>query len=130
MQTTTATPSERRRLAANVICLFTDDRPPVVNDCTTRRGRRPRNIIRFRERPLEIGDICELCRGAIPSNHGKLVRITGWNQKHGGYDVESVRGLLDVRDIETGKPDGESDTAIVAPANLRRVSSLTRRAAQ
>ena len=64
----------RRRLAANVVCMFAEDRPPVLN--VRRRGSYKGNIqpIRTNSR-IKPGDIAELCRGALPENHGKRVRV-------------------------------------------------------
>lgn len=119
----TDAPHIRLRLAENVICMFADDRPPVANTNVRRRGRLPRNVLRFRIRPLEPGDIAELCRGALPSNHGRRVRILAYNYQRGGYDIEAVSGYLDVFDVETGELDGQDRTSFANPNNLRRISN-------
>lgn len=119
----------RRRLAPNVVCMFQEERPAVVNE--RRRGRYPRNVVSFRSRPrLCAGDMAELCGGALPSNHGKKVRILqrtqGQNLPAGDWwDVESVWAPLDTRDVGRSQPDSQSMTAIVRDSYLRRVSNRT-----
>ena len=123
-------PIERRRLAPNVVCLFPEDRPAIVNE--PRRGRYPRNVIRFGSRPrLLAGDMAELCGSALPSNHGKRVRLIGrvsgadlpgWDW----WEVKSVWEPLDVREVGCGRPQSESMTAIVQGSSLRRVPNRAR----
>lgn len=38
--------SARRQLSPNVVCMFGEDRPPVINP--PRRGRYPRNVVKHR----------------------------------------------------------------------------------
>ena len=65
----------RRRLAPNVICMFAEDRPAVVQE--RRRGRHPRVVVSIRSTPrLMEGDTVEMC-GKNLSNHGKIVRVFG-----------------------------------------------------
>lgn len=125
-----AVPIERRRLAPNVVCLFQEDRPAVVN--VRRRGRYPRNVVAFWARPrLLVGDMAELCGGALPSNHGKRVRLIA--RVRGAdlpgpdwWEVKSVWEPLDVREVGCDRPQSESMTAIVQGSGLRRVPNRAR----
>lgn len=118
----------RRRLAPNVVCLHPEDRPPVVN--ARRRGRYPLGVVSIKSRPrLMPGDVCEMV-GGLPSNRGKLVRVTevrGWiEDMPRGYWIEvcAVFGDLDTYDAETGKRTGSSGKALTRDENLRRVHRL------
>ena len=117
----------RRRLAPNVICMFDDDRPPVVN--VRRRGRYPRNVTPIASRArLMPGDLAELCGSCLPSNRGKRVRILGPDpsmRKPGEwFAIESLFLPLDTGDVDTRQADGEQRMRCVTLAsNLRRVSN-------
>ena len=125
-----AAPVERRRLAPNVVCLFQEERAPIANE--RRRGRFPRGVVALWSRPrLMVGDMAEICGTALPSNHGKRVRLLGrvrgtdlpgsdW------WEVRTVCEPLDVRDVQdltSTRPTGRTDQAIVQGCNLRRVSN-------
>lgn len=122
-------PPPRRRLAVNVIALFEEERPEVQN--IKRRGRYPRNVISFYDRPrLRAGVIAELCGGAHPDNLGKKVRILG---RHFDADVptgmwwniEAVSTPLTLTDAASGKTSGRQGmSGIARDENLRRLWRL------
>lgn len=120
----------RRRLAPNVVCLFQQDGPAIVNE--RRRGRFPRNVVAFRSRPrLMPGDMAEIGGAALPSNHGRRVQLLGrvWGADLPGRDwweVQAVGEPLDVRDVGCVVPQGRCGKAIVQGASLRRVSNRQR----
>ena len=125
-----AAPIERRRLAPNVVCLFQEERAPIANE--RRRGRFPRGVVALWSRPrLMIGDMAEICGTALPSNHGKRVRLLG--RVRGAdlpgpdwWEVRTVGEPLDVRVVGCAKAHGQHSTAIVQGCNLRRVSNRLR----
>lgn len=109
-----------RRLAPNVVRLFTDERPPVANP-PRRRGRLPRNVVRFTSRPrLAIGDVCELCRGALPENHGKQVQVMGISAD-GFADIAAVSTPMETYDLATGERTGQAWRTCIRLDNLRRI---------
>jgi len=68
------TKPERRRLADNVVALFHEDRPPVVN--VRWRGRYPRVVTRLRTwSRLHAGDYCTIWGSRFADNNGKVVRL-------------------------------------------------------
>ena len=124
-------PTVRRRLAPNVICMFLEERLPVIN--VKRRGRNPRNVVSIWSVPrLKPGDMAELCNGALPSNHGKKVRIIGRAVEQDlprgdWWYIESVSEPLDMRDINSNLSDGQGmGECIVLAKSLRRVSNRAR----
>jgi len=93
---------------------------PIPN--RPRRGRLPANVVALARVPrLQVGDLCELCRGAVPANHGKRVRILRFDAK-GIADVESLNGLLVVINTDTGKVIGQYYGCRIHPDNLRRIA--------
>jgi hypothetical protein len=119
-------PGQRRRLAANVICLFAEDRPPVPR--MRQRGRYTGNVVPIWSKPrLKPGDIAELCRGALPENHGKRVRILA--REHGAdlpkgdwWKIESLAGPLMTRNLGPDGPDaGGAVICLCNGDHLRRI---------
>lgn len=99
----------RRHLAPNVTCMFTEDRPPVVNP--PRRGRYPRGVVNLRAFPARYypGALCEL---RSPSNpDGVPVRIE-YREDDGRYSVEALAGYQVIL------PDGEACTYALADQSL------------
>lgn len=77
----------RPRLAANVVCLFAEDRPPVVN--RPRRGRLPKAVaVLSAARPLRIGALCEF---SAEGHETMPVRIIE-RLDNGRFRVEAVAG--------------------------------------
>lgn len=122
-------PSPRRRLAANVIAMFEDERPsaPVIK----RRGRLPRNVVSIHSQPrLKSGVIAELCGGAHPDNIGKRVKVLGLSS---GSDlplgqwwrIQAISAPLVAVDKDTGHPSGDTSMELITRAeNLRRCLRL------
>ena len=120
----TAMHSARRHLASNVVSLFADERPPVANP--RRRGRLPRNVVRLGSRPrLVIGDLCEMCRGALPENHGKHVRVVGFTDA-GLVEIDAVSVPIEAYCLESGERLGQFWKSTTWPDNLRRVRKAFR----
>jgi hypothetical protein len=113
----------RRRLADNVVSMFTDERAPVVNQ--NRRGRLPRGVIALRRwERIHVGDYCVVWGSAAsPSmNHGRLVRITA-RVDASLWDVEAVDGMLTTFDPAAPEDASRylrSSTATVNADRLRR----------
>lgn len=79
----------RRYLSPNVIALYAEDHPPVVQ--VARRGRYPDCVRRLSGTPrLYVGVICELRTGL---NDGVPVRLTGFDA-NGDAAIEAVGGRL------------------------------------
>ena len=101
----------------------------ATNPNSKGRGRPRRyfnaKIISFSSRPrLMIGDVVELCRKALPGNHGKLAVITKF-EDDGWVLLRSIDGPMDCRDIETGEISyGTSYVSMIQPENLYRRSNL------
>lgn len=105
----TATPSaaaplraERRRLAENVICLFAEDRPPVIN--RPRRGRLPSCVVsarRFEElrhswqRPGIEAELCGTVRAEKKGMRVCLIEL----RADGDWAIAAVRGRLTVEEF-------------------------------
>lgn len=107
----TETPSiARRRLAPNVVCMFADDRPPVIN--RGRRGRYPKLVKSlWSMRRLRVGALCEL---NTARNANIPVRIVE-EIEPGRYGVMALAGLRILCS------DGElSLGAVVTNQQLRR----------
>ncbi len=108
----------RRRLAPNVICLFPEDREPVVR--ARRYGRYPQGVVALWRWPrIRPGVICELCNGANPANHGKLARIV----ERDGYrwECRAINEDFVLCDSD-GKPTGQRGSVCLTDSeNLRRV---------
>lgn len=108
---------ERRRLANNVICLFPEDRPPVINP--PRRGRLPscvvpaRRLEELRHAWQQPGAVAELCGTVRSENKGVRVRLIG-KKADGCWLIETVRGELTVEGGE------RVSIAHTPPKNLRR----------
>lgn len=82
----------RRLPAANVVALWPDDRPVVVNP--TRRGRFSGNVERLRLRlGLRQGAMAQLKGLAGSPNHGAMVRLL-WQDATGDWNVEGVHAPL------------------------------------
>lgn len=103
----------RRRLAPNVVCMFAEDRPPVVNP--PRRGRYPRGVkeLRFWDR-LRPGVYAYMWT-ATPTNpnRGIVVRLVE-KYDDGDWLIESCGRELQV---ENGT---YLQSAAAKPENLRR----------
>lgn len=118
--------TSRRRLAPNVLCLFEDDRPPVINE--RRRGRQPRNVTSIWSRPaLKPGDYAEILRSDTASNIGKRVRVVKRcldQQLPPGqwWEIEAVSVPIETVDATTRRPSGKSMSCLICESVLRRVS--------
>ncbi len=106
----------RPRLAPNVICLFPETLPPVVNP--RHRGPYPRSIVLLRRWPrIRPGVICEMVNKSHPENLGKLVCVveeTGDNE----WRIKSLDGGLR---IHGEGPAKYLEVATAYSQNLRRV---------
>lgn len=100
----------RRRLAPNIVCMFADDRPPVVN--RPRRGRLPKAVAVFQaERKLRPGALCEFSTDGHPAIPVRIIENLGNGRSH----VEAIVGH------EFTFPDGQRGRdANVNYACLRR----------
>lgn len=119
----------RRLLAPNVVCLFAQNRAPIVN--APRRGRYPKNVTPISSRPrLMPGDIAQLWGDRAGMNFGKVVRIAepvNDRTLPGGqwWRIESLFEPLDHFDVDTRKPTGTRSWKGIAEATrLRRLSNL------
>ena len=110
--------SSVNRSAPNILFLFSGNRPAVVN--APRRGRLPRCVALFSSHPLKIGDLAELCRGALKANHGKVVRITGYLPITNDYEIEAVDGFLHTYDRDTGEATGLCASVKTSAHNVRK----------
>lgn len=121
---------ERRYLAANVVCLFADDRPVLPK--VRKRGRYCGNVLPIwsltRLRP---GDVAELCRGALPENHGKRVRLVEVVVRNGlpageWWSVEALSWPLATHDPNIADPGGKgwAMKCLCLASNLRRVKGV------
>ena len=83
--------SPRRRLADNVVCLFPEDRSPVVQTAG-RRGRYPAKVSRLESVPrLRVGAICEVLNCQPLENVGLIVRLLDVNARN-EWGIETVDG--------------------------------------
>lgn len=117
----------RPRLAPNVICMFVDERPAVIN--RARRGRLPRGIARINGQPLLVpGDIVEFRPGRFCGRRARIVSVCKyeevkdfWHYLPGSlwYDLEIIGDPIRVADT---KGTYSWDTECVMPSSrLRRV---------
>lgn len=117
--------ADRRRLAPNVVCLFAQDREPVVRQSW--RGIRRGNVVSFRSRPrLMPGDLAQIWSKG--SNFGKLVRLKGFTATRDmppgvWWDIEAVTDTLNFSDVETGERTGTGKRGVSLDKHLRRVSN-------
>lgn len=83
----------RRRLAPNIVCLFSDDRPPIVNQRL--RGRRPRRISSISAQPkIRPGAFCYIRPEG--RNHMKVVVVVRKLSSDGGsVNLWHVRGCFE-----------------------------------
>lgn len=115
----------KRLLAPNVVCLFDQDRAPILN--APRRGLRRGNVIALSSRPrLKPGDLAQIWSHG--SNFGKLVRLKGYTPARDmppgvWWDVEAVYGTLNLSDVETGERTGTGKCGVSLDKHLRRVSN-------
>jgi hypothetical protein len=117
--------ARRRRLAPNVVCMFDEDRPPVVQQ--PRRGPYPKPVTSIRRWPwLDAGDTARFVLG---KNTGKRVRIIERQIVFRGsfLKVESLDGLLWVH-VGEGAPLTQSACAnVFDDCMLRKISNGSRR---
>lgn len=74
-------PSARRRLAPNVVCMFPDDREPIIQP--RRRGRYPRGVASIKDvERLRVGVVAEVVNAGPKSqeNVGARVLITKFDR--------------------------------------------------
>ena len=111
---------QRRRLAPNVICLFPEAMPPVVNP--RHRGPYPRPVVILRRWPrIRPGVICEMCGTSLPENQGKRVLVVSEDDDR-WWNVVAIDGAMITKNRVTGVRNGGSAFKIVAPEqNMRRV---------
>lgn len=116
---------QRRRLADNVVALFHDERPPVVNP--KRRGRFPRGVVSFRRwERIRVGDYCLIWASPTSPrvNHGRMVQVVyRVDALQDTWLVQAVEGLLTTFDSDS--PDDVSmhrcvSAATVSGERLRR----------
>lgn len=107
----------RRRLADNVVCLFPEDRPPVVQ-AAGRRGRYPTIVSRLSSVPrLRVGAICEIWRTDSGKNNGLIVRLL---EEEGNdlWFVETVSG------VDILFSNGEFNRRALCPSGILRRTFL------
>lgn len=119
---------ERRRLADNVICLFNDDRDPVVN--IRWRGRYPRNVTKrysWTADRIHVGDFCvywpDPDRRGVAKNEGVIVKVIERKNHKAEWSVRAINRPLATHYVDDpDNPEGhkESWTAICKEKNLRR----------
>jgi hypothetical protein len=94
----------RRHLAPNVIALWPEDRPPVVNPA--RRGRYPRGVEALRRwNRLRPGVYAYLWNNCLPENRGLVVQLLGESKDHkkpGFWNVRGVTGPLAQVNLDDG----------------------------
>lgn len=119
----------RRRLADNVICLFSQDREPIARQRW--RGLRSGNVVKISIRPrLMPGDFAQIWGDPTWSNHGKLVRLKSQVRRSDmppgvWWEVEAVCDQLTLVDVDTGEKTGHRGRRGVSlEKHLRRVSNL------
>lgn len=107
----------RRRLAANVICLFNEERPPILN--LWPRGAFPRGVVRIKSRPrFRIGSVVEVVN--VKFNNGKMARIL--KEEDGMFLLQSLSGEL----LYYIEKDG-SDSSLRAARDVWCIPSCMRR---
>jgi len=93
------TQKHRRYIASNVVAMYADDRPPVVQP--RRRGRYPSCVKRLSDTPrLYVGAICEL---RTPLNDSVPVRIVDLNPADGAWIEAVTPRLITYRDGTKGR---------------------------
>lgn len=116
----------RRYLAPNVIALWPEDRPPVVNPKV--RGRYPRGVERLRTwLRLRPGVYAYLWNKCLPENRGVVVRLQGEAKDHkraGFWNVRGITGPLAQVNLDDGTVSpGLHWEGCAQDVNLRRCAA-------
>lgn len=123
------TPTTRRRLAPNIICLFSSEREPVANE--RRRGRLPAGIASFHKRPrLMAGDMARI-HHEYPTIGGQLMQLIKPSpNRAGSWEVRMIHAPIECKDDRMHWCVTLPAEDIVRVSNLLAPAVADRRAAQ